>query len=305
MSENVKLYDLPVHGDPKAIFEEVRHVAAMAAGGFDFTPLEKMHQDVVALFDGRFPGYRASNAKYHDLEHTDSVVLASVRVMHGLALRGEPVEPRDAALVITAALLHDVGLIQTADDLEGTGAKYAIGHEERSVAFARTYLASQGWTPEDIEDCARLIRYTNLNLPVEKIAFPDEKTKRLAQIVASADLLAQMADRTYLEKLLLLFKEFDEAGIPGFDSELDLLKKTGEFYEGVAKRRLRGPLENVAKTVRFHFAYRWSIDRDLYLEAIENNIDYLKEVLAKCEETADCVFSYFKRGGIVGKLNGE
>lgn len=305
MSANVKLYDLPVYGDSEAVFDEVRNLAAMAAGGFDFSPLEKTHQDVVALFDGRFPGYRASNAKYHDLDHTDSVVLAAIRIMHGLALRGEPVAPRDAALVITAALLHDVGLIQTEDDREGTGAKHTIGHEERSVAFARAYLATRDWPQEDIEECARLIRYTNLNLPLETISFPDEKARRLAQIVASADLLAQMADRTYLEKLLLLFKEFDEAGIPGFDSELDLLKKTGEFYEGVAKRRLNGPLQSVAKAVRSHFAYRWDIDRDLYLEAIENNIDYLKSVLAKCEETADCVLSYFKRGGIVDKLSKE
>ncbi len=59
-------------------------------------------------------------------------------------------------------------------------------------------------------------------------------------MLGSADLLGQMSDRAYLEKLLFLYKEFREAGIPGFNTEFDIIRKTVDFYE-ITVQRLRGP----------------------------------------------------------------
>ncbi len=306
MSENIKLYDLPVHGDSQAVFEEIEHVAAMAAGVGDFSDARMIHEDVVALFEGRLPGYRACNTKYHNLEHTDSVALAAMRIMHGLSVRGRAFTFRDAFLTISAAFMHDVGLIQTTDDREGTGAKHTIGHEERSVAFAARYFSGRGWPAGDVEDCADLIRCTNLQISPSSLTFSSDKILLLGQVVASADLLAQMADRTYLEKLLLLYKEFEEAGLPGFESELDLLQKTGDFYENVALARLKDDLGGAGYAARDHFRVRWNIDRNLYMDAVENNISYLRQVLNECRDEQVCLLEHFKRGGIVlDALNGE
>ena len=97
-------------------------------------------------------------------------------------------------------------------------------------------------------------------------------------MLGTADLLGQMADRAYLEKLLYLYREFQEGGIKGYESELDLLKKTTGFW-AMTKKRFGEELSSVNEYVRSHFKARWNIDRDLYMEAIERSIAYLEFVL--------------------------
>jgi hypothetical protein len=118
-------------------------------------------------------------------------------------------------------------------------------------------------------------------------------------MLGTADLLGQMADRTYLEKLLFLFYEFREGGVRGYDNELDLLKKTIDFYT-IIRKRFASELDSVNEYMRYHFKVRWNLDRDLYMEAIENNIHYLKLILENHEKDYR---DYLKRGDIVRRLN--
>ena len=90
-----------------------------------------------------------------------------------------------------------------------------------------------------------MILATDLARPLESLVFEDEGERRGALALAAADLLGQMADRVYLEKLLFLYYEFREAGIVGYDSAFDILKKTAGFYEST-KARLDGPLGSVS-----------------------------------------------------------
>ena len=124
----------------------------------------------------------------------------------------------------------------------------------------------------------------------------------IGKIVGSSDLLAQMADRNYLEKLFLLFKEFEEAGLPGFDSELDLLQKTETFYNSTARQRLNEEFNGISRVMRTHFKERWGIDKDLYAESILKNITYLKTTVAKCEEDFACYFENLRRGDFSRKI---
>jgi hypothetical protein len=101
-------------------------------------------------------------------------------------------------------------------------------------------------------------------------------------MLGTADLLGQMADRTYLERLPFLYWEFQEANVSGFESELDLLKKTPAFWE-FTRQRLVTELGNVARYLKGHFRVRWGVDRDLYREAIERNINHLEFILAHHE----------------------
>jgi hypothetical protein len=117
------------------------------------------------------------------------------------------------------------------------------------------------------------------------------------QVLAAADLLAQMADREYLEKLLLLFLEFQEAGLP-YESMFDLLQRTHGFYAMATDRQER-ILGGVYKYMAPHFAARWDLPRDMYSEAIAQNMVYLKDVL---KLGPDNYMSKLKRGGIVQRL---
>jgi len=257
-----------------------------------------IYEDIRSLFEGRFSGYRASNTKYHDFEHTASVVLATARLIHGFFVDGITFLSKETLLTLIAALFHDVGLIQEEDDREGSGAKYTVGHEERSVIFFTKYLADKQFAEEEIEIGSNFIRCTILSFSPDKIPFPSKKIRHLGYIVGSADLLAQMADRCYLEKLLLLYKEFEEARLPGFQSELELLKKTKDFYEIITKKRLYEDLDGVCRHMQAHFQHWLGIDKDLYVEAIQKNINYLESVVSLCDDAFTCYLDNLRRGGI-------
>ena len=297
--EVTKLYDLIDCQSQKAIFAEIKAIISLLDSDSIMDQFQPVYQDIVRLFKGEYPGYRASNTKYHNLEHTVMVTLATARLIHGSVKSGFQFKPENVLLGILAALFHDSGLIQTKQDRKGTGAKYTIGHEKRSVNFMKKNLVKKGFSQQQMDDCAQLIKCTNLEIEVADIPFRSEEIGNLGKIVGSADLLAQMADRHYLEKLILLFKEFEEAGIPGFDSEEALLEKTEGFYKNVARKRLTQNFNNISSNMVNHFKYRWNIDRDLYAKSIENNIKYLKSILSGGNKSRQFYQQYLKRRGMI------
>ena len=297
MTKELVLYDLVDVSDSAIVLNEIKQIVTLMTGGFDPSNLEMVYGDVVTLFKGEFPGYQASNTKYHDLEHTNSVALAAARLIHGCTLAGMTFEIDKILLGVYAALFHDVGLIQTQDDKIGSGAKYTVGHEKRSIVFMRKYLSQKGFPEQQIEDCSHLIMCTILNLPPKEIPFQSSEIETLGKIVGTADLMAQIADRYYLEKLLLLFQEFQEAGVPDFATELDLLKKTRGFYKNVANQRLVHDFSGISTNMTAHFKQRWGVEKDLYSESIQKNIDYLKVLLERTGDNIATVKKTLRRGG--------
>jgi hypothetical protein len=300
--KDIKLYDLVDYQDPEAVLNEIIQIISLLEADVIIDRFRSVYEDIKKLFNGKYPGYRASNTKYHNLEHTIMVTLATARLSHGCVLGGVKFKPENILLGLLASLFHDSGLIQTEYDRKGTGAKYTIGHEDRSADFMRKNLAPKGFSKKGMDACEHLIACTNLKIDIADIPFNSKELETMGKIVASADLLGQMADRHYLEKLILLFKEFEEAGIPGFASEGELIEKTEGFYKNVAKKRLSKDLDNIAAYMKHHFKQRWDISRDLYADSIKNNISYLKSVLSHGKKTKSFYRQYLKRGGIVDKL---
>jgi hypothetical protein len=159
----------------------------------------------------------------------------------------------------------------------------------------KEYLSDKGFTAEEVVDCSHIIMSTKLSLPLDEIPFRAEGIKEMGKIVGSADLIAQMSDRNYLEKLPLLFLEFKEAGMEGFETPLELFQNTEEFYHFVARARLAEDLGNVSSSALYHFRSRWGIDRDLYAESMKNNIKYIKEATESCTESYQCVMGKLRR----------
>ncbi|MBU2622230.1 MAG: hypothetical protein KKD92_07940, partial [Proteobacteria bacterium] len=139
--------------------------------------------------------------------------------------------------------------------------------------------------------CSDLLLCTEVEIDssVDKINFSSRETELLGKMLGAADLLGQMADRTYVEKLPFLFHEYREGNVGGYKSEMDLLMKTGAFYEKM-KIRLSKDLGNVARFLPAHFKARYGISRNLYEEAIEKNIKYIKQVLRESEIDCKKVF---------------
>ncbi|MDD5640255.1 MAG: hypothetical protein PHX53_01315 [Syntrophales bacterium] len=294
-----KFEDLILMSDPQAVLAEVHYIFSLLHADFDDTLLNQVFADVVQLFKGEYPGYQKCNTWYHDLKHTTDCLLAMVRLLHGASLSGLAIPEREVALGLIAALLHDTGYIQTADDLEGTGAKYTLTHVPRSVAFIEQYFPQAGFSSRDLDYCRCCINCTGLEVSIGDLTFESEHHQIVAWMLGTADLLGQMADRTYLERLPFLYQEFEEGKVPGFESELDLLKKTPAFWE-FTKQRLAKELGNVARYMRDHFRVRWGLDRDLNQETIEGNIAYLQYILDNHESEYR---RYLRRGGYMAILN--
>lgn len=289
--ERIQISDLVNMYDPQCVLDEVKTTVRMAYPDLNFSPVEHAFKDILNLFHGKYPGYRQCNTKYHDLRHTSDAFLAMVRLIHGAVLEGEKIGMENARLALITALVHDTGYIQTEEDRSGTGAKYTRIHVERSIEFMKKYFTGNGFSKAQFKTCADLLLCTEIDMEssVGNIKFSTRETELLGKMLGAADLLGQMADRTYIEKLPFLFHEYREGNVGGFKSEMDLLMKTGDFYEKM-KIRLSKDLENVARFLPAHFKARYGISRNLYEKAIEKNMKYIKNAFKKSEVDYNVVF---------------
>jgi hypothetical protein len=106
----------------------------------------------------------------------------------------------------------------------------------------------------------------------------------IGNLLGSADILAQMADRCYLEKCYdRLYPEFVRGGIARrrhedgreeiiFASAADLIFKTPRFYQGATKR-LTQDLGGCYSYIEQHFG-----GQNLYFDELEKNINHARTI---------------------------
>ena len=97
-------------------------------------------------------------------------------------------------------------------------------------------------------------------------------------MLGTADLMAQLGDLAYLEKLPALYEECRESGTGEYRDELDIIQKAPTFYD-FAEKRLQTTLDSTHRFMELHFEYRWGQRRNIYQEIIDSQKDYLIKVL--------------------------
>jgi hypothetical protein len=279
----------------KAVFNTLGMTGFSESGLAEF---RKIYDDISDLYSGKYPGYRACDTEYHDFRHTTDVLLATVRLVDGVKLSGWTVSDEGVFCVAVAALMHDTGYIPEIDDPIETGAAYTADHVERGIGFLKKYMSKNGYGFNTTEKISQIILSTELKCDLKAVDFITDETRNLSLLLGAADLLGQMADRIYLEKLLFLYKEFKAGNIPGFVSEEDMLFKTVEFYSQM-KERLATDLEGIDRLMIYHFRERYSIDSNLYHLGMENNIRYLHFILDKHSGSHR---DFLRRDGLISKL---
>jgi hypothetical protein len=243
----------------------------------DAALLERLFEDVEALFAGRRPGYAAIDLKYHNLRHTLMATACMALLLEGLhqAAAGG-LKPRDFKLAIAGVLLHDSGYVKARTDTGGTGAKYTSCHIQRSCTFAASYLAEVGATRAEIEDVLSAINCTGPTSEIGRLHFRDPGSRTVGCSLATADYLAQLADPQYPEKLGELFAEFQEcddyANVPhekrAFKSEEDMVCRTPGFWANFVKPKLENDFQAV-----YRFLERpLNSGRNDYIDAVEENL---------------------------------
>lgn len=278
--------------DPWSVLKEVKTTVSLVFPDFDFRTIDLVFSDFLNLFAGNYPGYRGCNTRYHDLKHTTDTFIALARLIHGASKAGLEITRQGTSLALISALMHDTGYIQAIDDITGTGAKYTLNHVDLSIDFMSNYFNEKGYPREDFIYCRNIVSCTGLDVGLEGIQFLNSENEHLGKMLGTADLQGQMADREYLEKLIYLYREFREGGVAGYESELDLLKKTPRFYRTTLKR-FEEELGGVWRYMQHHFRFRWGLDEDPYKTAIEGHIAYLEKTLLN---HSDNFSEYLRRG---------
>jgi hypothetical protein len=263
---------------PAAMLSEVKRLFLFHYPPEEYAPVDALAERAGDLFAGRFPGYRRCNTEYHNLGHTLDTFLAVMRIIDGFNLSDGLFDAREAARLLAAALFHDAGYIQKEGDTLGTGAKYTREHVARSKEFVAEQAAALALGAEDVAAISRYIDSTETAPLLKRDAGAPLAERTAAPLVGAADLVAQMSDRVYLEKLLFLYYEFREAGIGGYDTEFDVIRRTVEFYE-IVRGRLDKDYGGVHRYAAHHFRERFGVDRNLYEEAIARNMEYVQTII--------------------------
>lgn len=279
------------------VWDKTTYIVRRINPSYDFTLVQSVYEDVMALFRGDYPGYGSIKTLYHDLPHTLEVFLCGVRLMHGVHVSGDRLNDQEITLIMLSMLMHDVGYAQLKGEEYGTGAQHTQIHVLRGIDFMRQYFAERK-LPEAFADAMTgMIMGTEHNRPFSRINFADDRACMLARIVATADITGQMADRIYLEKLLFLYLEFREANFGSYQSMFDLLSQTNRFYE-MTREKLDTALGGIYKKLEFHFKDTMGVSTNYYLQSIENNMAYLAKVIARDQVELS---SMLKRNGVVEK----
>ena len=238
-------------------------------------------------FTGRYPGYQAIDARYHDLEHTLQGTLGLARILRGRHFAGvRPIlTPKAFELGLFAILMHDTGYLKRVEDTEGTGAKYTATHVRRSGEFARQFLSEKGFSELDIHSVQHMIRCTGVNVDLSTIPFTCELDRMVGFALGTADLLGQMAATDYVEKLPVLYAEFAEAAkFAGsdsvksiiFPSAEELMRNTPGFWQHYVVPKIERDFGGL-----HHFlADPYPDGPNFYIDAIEANISKLRELSA-------------------------
>jgi hypothetical protein len=274
---------------PSAVRDAVLELFAARYPGADFKPLERGFADFWALFSGRYPGYLGCDTLYHDIRHTLDMTLAMARLIDGHDRACAPtgrLGARRATLGVLIALLHDSGYLKRSSEADiGNGAVFTKVHVSRSADFISAYLPKIGFARE-APLASRLVHFTGYEMDVADIQVEDPRDRMIGCMVGTADLIGQMSDRMYLEKVRrFLYEEFvwakiarerlpDGREIVRYSSPEDLVLKTPAFYESVARTRIDRKLGHADRYAESHFD-----GPNLYQSEIDRNMGYLREAI--------------------------
>jgi len=261
--------------------------ARYPSGSFDAVWMA--FHDFERLYTGKDRDYHAADTSYHDIQHTLDVTLALARLIVGherSASEHERLGEDRARFALVAALFHDAGYVRhRRRDLSAVnGAVFTRTHVGRSGAFLEQYLPTIGLGAfSDV--VSRVVHFTGYEVPIDTIELDDSRDRMVGQLLGTADLLAQMADRCYLEKCRdRLYPEFvlGEVAVSSeatgsrapYQSGRDLLQKTMGFYQKSARARLEKDLDRAYRFMEPFF----EADGDPYLRFVEKNMRFLDHV---------------------------
>lgn len=191
-----------------------------------------------------------SDALYHDIEHTILVTLVGQEILRGKHIRDGGVSCEDWLHCLISLLCHDIGYVkgvcrQDGNNLYATGcgdtlislppgasdASLTPYHIDRGKLFVEERFG--GHRVIDSELIKHNIELTRFPVPADD---DHRDTVNYPGLVRAADLLGQLSDPRYLQKINALFYEFEENGtnkVLGYQTPHDLRQNYPKFFWNV------------------------------------------------------------------------
>jgi hypothetical protein len=276
-----------VAGEVMRVYHGLYDGKASGKKGTSSDAIERAFEDIGGLYAGDHPEYLPCDTEYHDIQHVLDVTLAMTRLMDGYERSRNGSAPLPAAcfsLGVVTALYHDFGYLRRRRDRRHRyGAEYTLTHVTRGSRHLHRYLPQIGLR-RYASAGATIVHYTGYERRAETIPLSNTLLRRVGHMLGTADIIAQMADRCYLEKCRdRLYPEFVLGGLakrklPGgrtqvlFTSGNDLVRKTPGFYMNAAKRL------DLQLARAYNYAERHFNGQNLYLEEMQKNVRYARVV---------------------------
>ena len=209
----------------------------------------------------------SSDALYHNVEHTVLVTLVGQEILRGKYLSEGNISPENWLEAIVSWLCHDIGYVkgicpqdQQSQRLYATGtdsntiylesgttdASLTPYHIDRGKMFVKEHFLGH-----DLIDSEAIVR----NIELTRFPVPNDEehscTGNYAGLVRAADLLGQLSDPRYLQKIPALFYEFEEIGSNknlGYRNPADLRSGYPKFFWNVVYPYIQEGLQHLKMT---------------------------------------------------------
>jgi len=208
-----------------------------------------------------------SDAPYHDLEHTVLVTTVGQEILRAKLQTDGNVTPREWVHFIVSALLHDIGYVRgvcqgdrggryvtdsaghhVTPPVGATDAYMTPFHVDRGQIFVRERFGNDSML--NVEQICRNIEHTRFPVPT---AGDYQRFDDFPGLLRAADLIGQLADPRYLQKLSRLHAEFVETGEAerlGYRNATELRDAYPRFFWDVVSAYIPEALRLLRKTLQ-------------------------------------------------------
>ncbi|MGE0484378.1 MAG: metal-dependent phosphohydrolase [Gammaproteobacteria bacterium] len=215
------------------------------------------------LFDGASAEYRdlacraagtaltaisGSDALYHNIEHTAHVTLVGLEILYGKQCRDGDLTPRLWLNTIIALLCHDIGYVRglcrmdsstsLASGLDGQAMRNVAGSSDAVLMPIHVNRGKRFVEEQFLDEERADVGFINACIERTRFPVPDDawyaQTGDFPGLVRAADLIGQLSDPRYLNKLSAIFFEFEEIGfnqLTGYTRPGDLLTGYPTFFD--------------------------------------------------------------------------
>ncbi len=190
-----------------------------------------------------------SDALYHNIEHTSFVTLVGQEILWGKYVKQGDVSAEDWLHFMISLICHDIGYVRGVCRLDQEESRlFATGKDDEVIQLP-SGATDASLTPYHVDRGKLFVEERFKNHPmvnidivkhnIELTRFPvpldsdHQDTVYYPGLVRAADLIGQLSDPRYMQKIPALFYEFEETGVNkmlGYQNPDDLRLNYPKFY---------------------------------------------------------------------------